>query len=214
MNIVLKFVFTIVMMLVWGVGKEVAQKIQGSGFGFLTFIVSAVCMWIIYEIWFGVLFFKKSKDSDGSVSNNRIQRNLKYTEKSNHYFNNFSNDNFTPVINDNIFQKNQRNESENSDNLNFKIESINEDDEIFYLYAAKEFDNKNTDDALWAKCITLCEGDESRAKYMYTQKRVEILKKKYFKKFNNQNDKIGDDKLIIFGVVLFLIFVISFLILI
>jgi len=39
------------------------------------------------------------------------------------------------------------------------------DDNQFYLDAVTEFEGKNRDKALWAKCITLAEGDEEKAKY-------------------------------------------------
>lgn len=62
MSIVKKIAFTLAMMLIWGVGKEVAQKLQGAHGGLLTWIVSTVCITIILDIWYGFLFFSKKSD--------------------------------------------------------------------------------------------------------------------------------------------------------
>lgn len=51
---------------------------------------------------------------------------------------------------------------------------INEDN--LYLQATQEVDENNQDKALWAKCMALCEGDESKAKYKYIIDRVDRLR--------------------------------------
>ena len=48
-------------------------------------------------------------------------------------------------------------------------------DEEFYLTATKEAEGKDRDEALWAKCMAISEGDEKKAKYGYIKKRVSIL---------------------------------------
>jgi len=52
------------------------------------------------------------------------------------------------------------------------------DDNQFYLDAVTEFEGKNRDPALWAKCVTLAEGDEEKAKYQYLKESVEKFKSK------------------------------------
>jgi hypothetical protein len=52
------------------------------------------------------------------------------------------------------------------------------DDNQFYLDAVTEFEGKNRDKALWAKCVTLAEGDEDKAKYQYLNESVEKFKSK------------------------------------
>jgi uncharacterized membrane protein len=52
------------------------------------------------------------------------------------------------------------------------------DDNQFYLDAVTEFEGKNRDKALWAKCITLAEGDEEKAKYQYLKESVGKFKSK------------------------------------
>jgi len=50
------------------------------------------------------------------------------------------------------------------------------DDNQFYLDAVTEFEGENRDKALWAKCVTLAEGDEEKAKYKYLKESVEKFK--------------------------------------
>lgn len=56
-------------------------------------------------------------------------------------------------------------------------EALNEDE--LYLQATKEVDEGNQDQALWAKCMALCEGDERKAKYKYIKERVEKIYSDY-----------------------------------
>lgn len=47
--------------------------------------------------------------------------------------------------------------------------------EGLYLRANNELEENKRDEAIWTKAITICEGDEEKAKYKYVQLRVEIL---------------------------------------
>jgi preprotein translocase subunit SecD len=47
--------------------------------------------------------------------------------------------------------------------------------EKLYLIATNEVDNGQQDEALWAKAIALCEGDQEKARYKYITLRVEVL---------------------------------------
>ena len=49
----------------------------------------------------------------------------------------------------------------------------NNDD--LYLASTNEFDSDDRDPALWAKCMSLCEGDEHKAKYKYIKERVSSM---------------------------------------
>lgn len=69
--------------------------------------------------------------------------------------------------------KNEKNMSSND--LPINSDMINEDE--LYLQATKEVDEGNQDQALWAKCMALCEGDEGKAKYRYIKERVSRLLK-------------------------------------
>jgi len=51
-----------------------------------------------------------------------------------------------------------------------------ESDETFYLKATQETEGEDRNEALWAKSMTLAEGDEKKAKYNYINLRVEQLK--------------------------------------
>jgi hypothetical protein len=53
-----------------------------------------------------------------------------------------------------------------------------ENDNQFYLDAVTEFEGVGRDKALWAKCVTLAEGDEEKAKYQYLNESVEKFKSK------------------------------------
>jgi len=48
-------------------------------------------------------------------------------------------------------------------------------DEAYYLDATNEFEQGDRDKALWAKLVTLAEGDEKKAKYQYIKTRAERL---------------------------------------
>ena len=65
------------------------------------------------------------------------------------------------------------------------------DDAEFYLTATKEAEGKDRDEALWAKCMAISEGDEKKAKYGYIKKRVSILIKGSIDK---NNEKIALEK--------------------
>ena len=52
-----------------------------------------------------------------------------------------------------------------------------ENDESLYLKATQETEGTERIDALWAKSMTLAEGDEKKAKYSYIKLRVEQLKR-------------------------------------
>ena len=49
------------------------------------------------------------------------------------------------------------------------------DDKHFYLIANEEWDENIIDVALWAKCMTINEGDKKKSKYDYLRMRVESL---------------------------------------
>ena len=185
MNVVLKLVFTVLMMLVWGVGKEVAQKTQGSGFGFLTLIVSIVCTWVIYDIWFGsVLFSKKSKLSDNSVANSSTRHS--YSGSINEVTQSNSGKEHAKPIQIQKLQTIKKDEIVMTNNdLTQNLDVVN--DEEFYLQATQEVDEKNQDKAQWAKCMALCEGDENKAKYKYIKERVDRL-------VTNEKNRIDTNK--------------------
>ena len=48
-----------------------------------------------------------------------------------------------------------------------------EKDQDIYLKVEKEFDSNRRQEALWVKSLTLCQGDEQKAKYKYIELRVE-----------------------------------------
>ncbi len=48
-------------------------------------------------------------------------------------------------------------------------------DEDLYLTATNEVDSNQKDPALWAKALTLAEGDEPKARYKYINLRIEQL---------------------------------------
>ena len=94
--------------------------------------------------------------------------------------------------------------NEVSMNNNANLMGINEDE--LYLQATQEVDKSNQDQALWAKCMALCEGDEGKAKYKYIKERVDRLrdvkvkeieeeKVKYHKNINNMKFRKLDDKI-------------------
>lgn len=223
MNVVMKIVLTLVMMLVWGIGKEVAQKLQGSGFGFMTLIVSLVCTWVIYDIWFGsFIFSNKSKESDSPVQNNPVEES--YLNTINNVSHSMSEKQFDMPIQSE--KQDSVKQSESIMNNNECSEVINEDE--LYLQATQEVDDGNQDKALWAKCMALCEGDEGKAKYKYIKERVDRIAKKTMKSLvafkinkndaviseksiNDENDKHVDNLVTTFGVVIFLCVAIAML---
>ncbi|MDO9584408.1 MAG: hypothetical protein Q7J24_15055 [Desulfomicrobium sp.] len=171
MNIVLKIVLTLVMMLVWAIGKEVAQKAQGSGFGFMTLIVSVVCTWVILDTWFGFwLFSKKKNESDNSIQSDPVKESY----LSN--VNNVSQKSSEAKYDMPIQTLKTVPEIHNEVNMNSAeySETINEDE--LYLQATNEVNEGNQDQALWAKCMALCEGDENKARYKYIKERVDRLR--------------------------------------
>jgi len=48
-------------------------------------------------------------------------------------------------------------------------------DKEYYLKATKEFNEGNLDESLWAKVLTLAQGNEKKAKYTYIKRRAKIL---------------------------------------
>ena len=50
-----------------------------------------------------------------------------------------------------------------------------EDDTEYYLQAQNEIDDGTMSKALWVKALTLCQGDEEKAKYRYISLRVDAL---------------------------------------
>ncbi len=48
-------------------------------------------------------------------------------------------------------------------------------DQKYYLEATKEFEEGKIDEFLWAKVMTLAEGDEVKAKWKYIKLRTEEL---------------------------------------
>jgi len=183
MNIVLKIVLTLVMMLVWAVGKGVAQKVQGSDYGLLTWIVSIICLWIISDMWFfNALFFKNNEKSNSSVQNNTENESYLKT------INNMSHSMPEKQVNIPVQLEKQDTvkHSEMIMNNNEYSEAINEDE--LYLQATNEVDEKNQEKALWAKCMALCEGDESKAKYRYIKERVDRLRDERVKEIEEQKE--------------------------
>lgn len=164
----MKIVLTLVMMLVWGIGKEVAQKLQGSGFGFMTLIVSIVCTWVIYDIWFVSFIF--SKKSDSPVQNDTVNEN--YSKTINNMSHNMPKKKFDMPVQ--THKQDTVKHSEKIMNNNEYSETINEDE--LYLLATQEVDEGNQDKALWARCMALCEGDENKAKYKYINEMVDRLR--------------------------------------
>jgi len=59
-------------------------------------------------------------------------------------------------------------------------------DESLYLDATNEFESDDRDPALWAKCMSVCEGNEQKAKYKYINERVKSLSRS-IKEQVNQN---------------------------
>ena len=224
MHVIKKIALTIVIMLVWGIGKEVAQKLQGSNAGFLTFVVSCVCGIILGDMWIfeSFLFSKEKKVNDISVQNNPVNQGYLNT------INNISHS--MPEKQSNVpvqtHKQNTVKQSESIMNNNEHSEVINEDE--LYLQATQEVDEGNQDKALWARCMALCEGDEGKAKYKYIKERVEKIAKETMKSLvafkinkndaviseksiNDENDKHVDNLVITFGVVIFLCVAIAML---
>jgi hypothetical protein len=50
---------------------------------------------------------------------------------------------------------------------------MNKDNKEVYLKASKELDSDERDEAVWIKAMTLCDGDDSKARYKYIQLRVD-----------------------------------------
>lgn len=173
MNLVLKIVLTFVMMLVWAIGKEVAQKVQGSDYGLLTWVVSIICLWIISDMWFfNTLFFKNNEKGHNSVKNDNENKSYLKTINVEHSM-------LKKQVNKHVEIKKQNlvKQSEiimNNKNEDMDADMINEDE--LYLQATNEVDDKNQEKALWAKCMALSEGDENKAKYKYIKERVERLR--------------------------------------
>ena len=58
-------------------------------------------------------------------------------------------------------------------------------DKALFLKAGIEFDSEERDKALWSKSLTLSNGDQLKAKYLYISLRVEELKK-----FQTSDEKV------------------------
>lgn len=189
MSIIKKILYTLVMMLLWGIGKEVAQKIQGSNAGFLTLIVSIVCVTIILDIWSGFFLFSKKIEADDNIQQNDPVKEV-YLQRINNVSNSIPQKQHVmpvrlqePVTDKKIFTNMNNDITSNSEMIN---------DEVFYLRATKEVDEGNQDQALWAKYMALCEGDEYKAKYMYIKERagrLVIAEKDILAKENKQLDE-------------------------
>ncbi len=57
------------------------------------------------------------------------------------------------------------------------VSDVQSDDAELYLQAQKELENNKQSKALWVKVMTLCDGDEVKAKYRYISIRVEEQKR-------------------------------------
>ena len=62
-------------------------------------------------------------------------------------------------------------------------------DEQLYLQATEEVENNKTDSAIWAKALTLMQGDKEQAKYEYIKLRVEQLSPKEKKSSTKTSSK-------------------------
>tara|TARA_B100000795_G_C22732080_1_gene411783 strand:- start:68 stop:1129 length:1062 start_codon:yes stop_codon:yes gene_type:complete len=80
------------------------------------------------------------------------------------------------------------------ENTKSSIQNDNINDEEFYLTATKEAEGKERNEALWAKCMTISEGDEKKAKYCYINKRVEVLKNKFISEINKQKLELKQEE--------------------
>jgi hypothetical protein len=174
-------------MLIWSVGKGVAQKVQGSDYGLLTWAVSLTCLWIISDIWFfNALFFKKDEKNE-SVQHKSIENKV-YVKT----IDNMSHGTQAKLVDMpvQIKKTDPVKQSETRMNNNVYSESINEDN--LYLQATQEVDEGNQDKALWAKCMALCEGGENKAKYKYIKERVDRLrqdKRKEIEEKKQENER-------------------------
>ena len=92
---------------------------------------------------------------------------------------------------ENNLPNNKTMDEENSEEIDDKKNSEEIDDTEFYLTGTKEAEGKDRDEALWAKCMAISEGDEKKAKYGYIKKRVSILIKGSIDK---NNEKIALEK--------------------
>lgn len=164
MNVIMKIVLTLVMMLVWGIGKEVAQKVQGSGFWYIVIIFNTCIIVGIIELWSGLFRNSSIFKSKDALSNNK---NISVNKiASQHSAENINENNAEALSEEGYFSMINTMKSEK--------EYQEASDEKFYLQATEEVDEGKQDKALWAKCMALCEGDESKAKYMYIKYRVDI----------------------------------------
>ena len=68
------------------------------------------------------------------------------------------------------------------------------DDAEVYLRAMEELDNDKPVKALWAKAVTLCEGDKEKARYLYIKTRVEELKREAIEEAKAEAERIATAK--------------------
>ena len=67
-------------------------------------------------------------------------------------------------------------------------------DESLYLDATTEFESNDRDPALWAKCMSVCEGDEQKAKYKYINKRVKSLSQNNKEQVSQEAESLREGK--------------------
>jgi hypothetical protein len=107
------------------------------------------------------------------VNENGLAQNAPVKESYLNTINNVSQSNseneYVPAQKPTAMNQSEKIMTSNDFSMNF--DTINEDE--LYLQATKEVDEGNQEQALWAKCMALCEGDENKAKYKYIKERVE-----------------------------------------
>ncbi len=72
------------------------------------------------------------------------------------------------------------------------VSEIRSDDSELYLQAQNELENNKRSKALWAKVMTLCMGDEVKAKYQYISIRVEEQKRAMSKKAKAKTEAMAE----------------------
>ena len=77
--------------------------------------------------------------------------------------------------------------------LDIKGKSKMLNDESLYLDATNEFESNARDPALWAKCMSVCEGDEQKAKYKYINEKVKSLSRNNKKQVSQEAQRVRDE---------------------
>ncbi|MDO9584411.1 MAG: hypothetical protein Q7J24_15075 [Desulfomicrobium sp.] len=175
MSVIKKVLLTLVMMLVWGLGKEVAQKLQGSNYGFLTLIVSIVCVTIILDIWSGFFLFSKKIEADDNVKKNEpvSQSYLNTINNVSHSISEKNEHKKTLIKNTIIPMSNQKEQKEKTVQINSQNFSASE--EAIYNIISLELESGDINKALWTKLFAQFEGNEVKIKSEYIRQRFERI---------------------------------------